>query len=135
MASQSSAVQLVLDHVHQFKLALLFDWQDIDEGLVKHGSSWQLGDDLEGLKAAWWWDIDLLGESDVAVLQSKERVVVSYPHVSSWVIPHQPLGCKDVTRMDKVTILFLEAISPASTLSSVVLTAPTSLLRCKPNGV
>lgn len=32
-----------------------------------------------------------------------------------------------------ITILFLEAISPARTLSSEVLTATTSLLRCKPH--
>lgn len=31
--------------------------------------------------AAWWWDIDLLGEPDVAVFQSKERVVGSQPHL------------------------------------------------------
>lgn len=125
-----SPVQSVLDHVHQFKLSLLFDGQDVDEGLVEHGSSGQLGDDLGGLLAARCRDVDLLGEPDVAVLHGKERVVGSHPHlrdrrrrtvrdlhyirstradtesgtyVSARVKPHQPLCCKDVTRMHKVT--------------------------------
>lgn len=81
MTSQSSPVQSALDHVHQFKLALLFNGQDVDEGLVEHGSFRQLDDDLGGLGAAWCWDIDLLREPDVAVLQSKECVVGSHPHL------------------------------------------------------
>lgn len=79
--SQSSLVQSVLDHVHQFKLALLLDWQDADEGLVEHSSFRQLGDDLGGLGAAWWWHVDLLGELDVAVLHSKECLVGSHSHL------------------------------------------------------
>lgn len=79
--SQSSPVQSVLDHVHQFKLALLLDWQDADEGLVEHSSFRQLGDDLGGLWAAWWWHVDLLGELDVAVLHSKECLVGSHSHL------------------------------------------------------
>lgn len=78
MATRSSSVQVVSDHVHQFKLALLLDWHDVDEGLVEHGSFGQLGDDLGGLGAARRWDVDLLGEPDVAVLQSEERVVGSH---------------------------------------------------------
>lgn len=57
------------------------DWQDVDEGLVEHNSFRQLGDDLGGLEAAWWWDVDLLGEPDVSILQSKERIVGSHPHL------------------------------------------------------
>lgn len=68
---------MVSDHVHQFKLALLLDWHDVDEGLVEHSSFGQLGDDLGGLGAARRWDVDLLGEPDVAILQSEERVVGS----------------------------------------------------------
>lgn len=75
---QSSSVQVVSDHVHQFKLALLLDGHHVDEGFVEHGSLRQLGDDLGGLGAAWWWDVDLLGEPDVSVLQCKERVVGSH---------------------------------------------------------
>lgn len=74
-------VQSVLDHVHQFKFALLFDWQDTDEGLVEHSSFRQLGDNLGDLRAAWWRDVDLLGEPDVAVLHSKERLVGSHSHL------------------------------------------------------
>lgn len=69
---------MVSDHVHQFKLALLFDWHDVDEGLVEHSSFGQLGDDLSGLGAAWRWDVDLFGEPDVAILQSEECVVGSH---------------------------------------------------------
>lgn len=75
---QSSPVQVGSHHVHQFKLALLLDGHHIDEGLVEHSSFGQLGDDLEGLSAAWWWYVDLLGEPDVSILQSKERVVGSH---------------------------------------------------------
>lgn len=81
MTSQSGPVRSVLDHVHQFKLALLFDRQDVDEGLVEHSSFRQLGDDLGGLGAAWWRDVDLLGEPDVAVLHSEERLVGTHPHL------------------------------------------------------
>lgn len=121
-------------HVHQFKLALLLDWHHTDEGLVEHSSFRQLGDDLCDLSAAGWRDVDLLGEPDVSVLQSKERVVGSHSdlqgervkkdlvkvctqslsgtevsavndatYMSSWVIPHHPLGGKNVPCMDKVT--------------------------------
>lgn len=69
---------MVSDHVHQFKLALLLDRHDVDKGLVEHSSFGQLGDDLSGLWAAWRWDVDLLGEPDVAILQSEERVVGSH---------------------------------------------------------
>lgn len=75
---QSSSVQVVSDHVHQFKLALLLDGHHVDEGLVEHSSLGQPGDDLGGLWAAWGWDVDLLGEPDVSVLQSKECVVGSH---------------------------------------------------------
>lgn len=78
---QSSSVQSVLDHVHQFKLALLFERHDVDEGLVEYSSFWQLVDEPGGHEAAWVRDIDLLGEPDVAVLHSEERLVVSHPHL------------------------------------------------------
>lgn len=74
-------VQSVLDHVHQFKLALLFDWQDIDEGLIENSSFRQLVDDLDDLGAAWRWDVDLLGEPDIAIFQSKKRLVGSHSHL------------------------------------------------------
>lgn len=72
---------MFLDHVNKFKYALLFDWHHIDEGLVKHTSFRQFSDDLGGLWAAWWRDVDLLGESDVAILQSEEGLVGSHPHL------------------------------------------------------
>lgn len=78
MTTCLSSVQVVSDHVHQFKLALLLDWHDIDEGLVEHSSLGQFCDDLSGLGAARQWDVDLLGEPDVAILQSEERVVGSH---------------------------------------------------------
>lgn len=76
--TQSGCVQAGSHHVHQFKLALLLDRHHTDEGLVEYSSFRQLGDDLGGLCAAWWWDVDLLSEPDVSVLQSKERVVGSH---------------------------------------------------------
>lgn len=131
---ESDCVQVGSHHVHQFELALLLDRHHIDEGLVEHSSFGQLGDDLGGLAAAWWRDVHLLGEPDMSVLQSKERVVGSHSdlqewrvkeapirmcthslngtkvlgvngaaYMSSWVIPHHPLGCKNVPCMDKVT--------------------------------
>lgn len=75
---QSSYVQVGSHHVHQLKLALLLDRHHINESLVEDSSSRQLADDLHGLCAAWWWDVHLLGEPDVSVLQSKERVVGSH---------------------------------------------------------
>lgn len=69
---------LVLDHVHQSKLALLLHWQDADEGLVEHGPSGQLGDDLRGLRAARGRDVHLLGVPDDAVLHREERLVGSH---------------------------------------------------------
>lgn len=69
------------DHVHQFEFALLFDWQHADEGLVEHSSSGQLADDAEDLRAARFWDVDLLSELDVPVLQSVDRVVGANAHL------------------------------------------------------
>lgn len=75
---------MVSDHVYQFKFALLLDGHHVDEGLVEHGSLRQLGDHLGGLGAAWWWDVDLLGEPDVSVLQGKECVVGSHSDLREW---------------------------------------------------
>lgn len=118
----------LLDHVQQSELALLFYWHDTDESLVEDSSFRQFCDDLCGLLAAWRWDVDLLGELHITIFQGIECFVGSHPNMCSRVIPYQPLGCKDVTCMDKVSILFLEAISATRTLSSDVLTTPTSLL-------
>lgn len=64
-----------LDHINKSKFALLFDWQNTDESLVKHASFRQLGNDLRGLKAAWRWNVDLLGEFDATILKGKEGIV------------------------------------------------------------
>ena len=79
MTFQSGPVGL--DHSHKFKLALLLQRQDVNEGLVEHSTFWQFSDDPCGLPAAWRWDVDLLGEPDVTVLQSKESLVGSQPHL------------------------------------------------------
>lgn len=103
------------------------DWQNTDESLVKHASSRQLGDDLRGLGAAWRWDVDLLGEFNVTILEGKEGIVAPHsnlqevmhdenidsvpPHqrqtewayMCSWVVSQEPLCRKDVPSMDKVT--------------------------------
>ena len=76
-------LQSVSDQVHQLELALLFDRQDVDESFVEHSSLWQFGDDPCGQLAAWCWDIDLLGEPDVALLQSKQSLVASHTHLQN----------------------------------------------------
>lgn len=43
-------------------------------------------------------NVDILTTSNRFFL---DRVSVTY--MSSWMIPHLPLGCKDVTGIDKVT--------------------------------
>lgn len=69
------------EHANQFEFALLFVGHYVDEGLVEYSSCGQLGDDLEGLRAAWGWNIHLLSEPDNAVLQGIQGVVGSNPHL------------------------------------------------------
>lgn len=71
----------MLDHVHQFELALLFDGHNIDEGLIENGSFRQLVDDLDDLGAARCRDVDLLGEPDMAIFQSEKGLVGSHSHL------------------------------------------------------
>lgn len=69
------------DYVHQFELSFLSDWQDVDEGLVEDSSFWQLGNDLGDLLSAWQWDVDLLGEPDIAILQGEESLIGSHSNL------------------------------------------------------
>lgn len=77
--TNSSPLESDLDHIYKSKFALLFDWQNTDEGLVKHTSFRQLGYDLRGLEAAWGWNVDLLGEFDMTILKGKEGIVGPHP--------------------------------------------------------
>lgn len=70
-----SPLESELDHIYQSKFALLFDWQNTDEGLIKHTSFRQLVYDLRGLRAAWRWNVDLLGEFDMTILKGIEGIV------------------------------------------------------------
>lgn len=70
-----SPLESDLDHIYKSKFALLFDWQNTDEGLVKYTSFRQLGYDLRGLGAAWRWNVDLFGEFDMTILKGKEGIV------------------------------------------------------------
>lgn len=74
-----SPLESDLHHIYKSKFALLLNWQNIDEGLVKHTSFRQLGYDLRGLEAAWRWNVDLLGEFDVTILEGKEGIVGPHP--------------------------------------------------------
>lgn len=119
----------VLNHIHKSKFCLLFDWQNTDESLVEHTSFRQLCYELCGLRAAWWWNVYLLGVFDITILKGKKGIVCSHSHLqvgmyddniniitlinmldwasvtymSSWVVSQQFLCCKDVPSMDKVT--------------------------------
>lgn len=71
----------VLNHIRKSKFSLLFDWQNTDECLVEHTSFRQLCYDLCGLRAAWWWNVYLLGEFDITILKSKKGIVCSHSHL------------------------------------------------------
>lgn len=134
LVTDPSPIKCILNLIHKSKFFILFDWQNTDEGLVEHTSFRQLGYYLCGLKAAWWWNVYLLGEFDITILKGKKGIVCSQTHLqvgmyddnisgitlfdmsdgasntymSSWVVSQQPLCCKDVPSMDKVTFCKLK---------------------------
>lgn len=79
-----SPLESDLDHFYKSKIALLFDWQYTDEGLVNHASFRQLGDDLRGLGAAWRRNVDLLGEFDMTIFKGKEDVFGPHSDLQAW---------------------------------------------------
>lgn len=101
-------------------MALLLDGQHVDESLVEHCSLGQFGDEVPGLGAAWRGNVDLFGEAHVPILQSIKGVVGANPHMSSGVVPQVSLCGQDVSRVDKVTINFFEAVSAPWAISSLV---------------
>lgn len=81
LVTDPSPIECILNLIHKSKFFILFDWQNTDEGLVEHTSFRQLGYYLCGLKTAWWWNVDLLGEFDVTILKGKEGIVCSQSHL------------------------------------------------------